>query len=191
MRMTVHRALLHRCIFPKFWTQMHHPNLMSAAFTIHTAPQTQIHPSSALRKTVQTWISNNKHWPITTALSALEEMVLAVLEVGGQCGDGGDVLLKSGSLGEKKIIKLYSFSVFYTHWEAWGTFNHELPYNKPKGAFQDQFFSPKTFNTSLNCHSNTLSKHFYITSFTNEHLPRSPDITGVYQHSWTDTCALL
>lgn len=169
-------------------------NLMNAAFTIHTEPQTQVRPSSAQRKTVQTRISNKNNQspyrPITATLSPLEEMVLAVLEVGGQCGNGGDVLLKSGSLGEKKKIT-HSFSVFYTHWETWGTFNHELPYNKPKGAFRDQFFSPKTLNAFLNCHSNMLSKRFYKSSFANEHLPRSTNITLVYQYTWTDTCVFL
>lgn len=43
-------------------------------------------------------------------------MVLAVLEVGGQCGDGGDVLLKSGSLGEKKKSHFIAFQ-FFIHTE--------------------------------------------------------------------------
>ncbi len=113
-------SVFFRCICPKFWTQMHRLNLMNAAFTIHTEPQTQVRPSSALRKTVQTRISNKNNQspyrPITAALSPLEEMVLAVLEVGGQCGDGGDVLLKSGSLGEKKKSHFIAFQ-FFIHTE--------------------------------------------------------------------------
>uniref|UniRef100_A0A8C2B674 Transmembrane protein 63A n=1 Tax=Cyprinus carpio TaxID=7962 RepID=A0A8C2B674_CYPCA len=67
-------------------------------------------PSS---KTVQTQRSNNRYRPITTALLPLEEMVLAELEGGGHCGDGGSLPLKTMSFGEEKKSRFLAFLFFF------------------------------------------------------------------------------
>uniref|UniRef100_A0A8C1KB34 Transmembrane protein 63A n=1 Tax=Cyprinus carpio TaxID=7962 RepID=A0A8C1KB34_CYPCA len=63
--------------------------------------------------TVQTQRSNNRYRPITTALLPLEDMVLAELEGGGHCGDGGSLPLKTGSFGEAKKSRFLAFLFFF------------------------------------------------------------------------------
>lgn len=145
---------------------------MSAALGNPMARQTQARLSSALRKTVQTWISNNNN---TTALSPLEEMVLAILAVRGQCGNGGDILLKTESFGRKKI----TLKLFFIHTER-----HEehliinCRITNAKELFGNQFISPKTklFSKLPFKHAVQTFLH-YKSSFTIELLPRSTNIT--------------
>lgn len=183
---------LRRRIFLKFWTQMHRPSLlMRAALGNPTARQTQARPSSALRKTVQTLISNNNS-------QSTCRLIQLPFGGNGSCHIGGwrSVWRRRGYTFEKSTVKLFFFFFFYTHWETSGTFNHRLPYNKCKRAFWESFLLTKEKNSFLNCHSNTLSIHFFITKAAS---PMSTCqgiiITWAYQsahkHLNHGTCALL